>query len=105
MRQIPMDKLHTTMVATCDRLLSLVTGPGAARDPVVAEAALEAIEFLQALEGYFKGAEVRAPLDPAVPARFHFRHPAETSHHVTDVLKVLNEEGLCGPAGSPFPIQ
>lgn len=105
MRHIPMDKLHTTMVATCDRLLSLVTGPGAARDPVVAEAALEAIEFLQALEGYFKGAEVRTPFDPAVPARFHFRHPAETSHHVTDVLRVLNEEGLCGPDGTPALIQ
>jgi len=91
-----MDKLHTTMVDTCDRLLSLLTGPEAVADPMAAEAALEAIELLQVLEGYLKGTADRLPIDAALfrPSR----HQAEVSNHVTDVFRVLNEQGFCRPA-------
>ncbi|HJW23718.1 MAG TPA: hypothetical protein VJ576_02375 [Rhodocyclaceae bacterium] len=91
-----MDKLHATMVKTCDRLLSLLTGPHAVTDPAAAEAALEAIGLLQTLEGQLKGAASHPGIDQAALGRF--RHWPEVSLHVTDVFQVLREEGLYRPA-------
>jgi len=92
-----MDKLHTTMVDTCDRLLLLLTGPEAVTDPAATEAALEAIEILRVLEGHLKGAAGKAPIDEAM---FDcVRRRAEVSSHISDVVGVLHEEGLCRAAG------
>lgn len=92
-----MDKLHTTMVNTCDRLLLLLTGPEAVTDPAAAEAVLEAIEVLQVLEGRLKGAGGTLAVDDGMFEQV--RRRSEVASLISDVVGTLREEGLCHPAG------
>jgi hypothetical protein len=88
-----MDKLHTTMVNACDRLLLLLTGPEAVTDPAAAEAALEAIEILRVLEGHLKGAAGNAVIDEGMFDRI--RRRSEVSNHISEVVGILRDEGFC----------
>lgn len=90
-----MDKLHTTMVNTCDRLLRLLTGPQALQDPVAANAALQAIELLQVLESRLRGATGKEGI--ASDGFEHFLHDDRVSDYVAEVFGVLREEGYRCP--------
>lgn len=88
-----MNQLIETMVATCDRLLLLLTGRHASRDVTDHEAAMEAIELMTALESCLR-INAAAPLPPlAEDALANLKHRQRVLDMVGDVLAELTRQG------------
>lgn len=89
-----MDTVITTMIATCDRLLMLLTGRTATSNATEQEAALEAIELLGRVESFLL-TSASAGLPPLEDAALEtLKHRTKVLEHVSDVLTVLKQQGL-----------
>lgn len=88
-----MDAVYAEMVAACDRLLLLVTGPRALSSAEGQAAALETIELLAKLEGWLKSNLDSPPPMLAEEGLQTLQHRVQVLDHLTPVLSALQEIG------------
>lgn len=89
-----METVISTMLATCDRLLTLLTGPHAITSAEGKEAAEEAIGLICNLESYLAGASSQSYTGLAEQAIANLKHRTLVLEHIGEVLTVLKAQGL-----------